>query len=130
MILKEDVWLASNSSQTDPSSTAATPSSSIQHIRGAINFRRVKGSFLYGLSQPTEEGIRRVLDVVKGDVKPGAKIVWIGVREEPLCNIKCVGISSAPQAGLTRALDAAAHLMSCVKRPSRSETSSHTGVCM
>uniref|UniRef100_A0A0K3CRK6 BY PROTMAP: gi/472580415/gb/EMS18219.1/ metal ion binding protein [Rhodosporidium toruloides NP11] gi/647403677/emb/CDR49761.1/ RHTO0S32e00298g1_1 [Rhodosporidium toruloides] n=1 Tax=Rhodotorula toruloides TaxID=5286 RepID=A0A0K3CRK6_RHOTO len=88
MILKEDVWLASNTSQTDPSSTSASTSSgSIQHIRGAINFRRVRDSFLYGLSQPTEEGIRRVLDVVKGDVKPGARIVWIGVREEPLCNI-------------------------------------------
>ncbi|KAG0660956.1 hypothetical protein C6P46_004229 [Rhodotorula mucilaginosa] len=74
MLLKEDQWLTLAEGQT-------------QLVRGAINFRRVPNSLLYGLSQPTEEGIRRVLDTVKRDLKPGARIVWIGVREEPLCNI-------------------------------------------
>lgn len=75
MLLKEDQWLTLAEGQT-------------QLVRGAINFRRVPNSLLYGLSQPTEDGIRRVLDTVKRDLKPGARIVWIGVREEPLCNIK------------------------------------------
>lgn len=61
-----------------------------QVVRGAINFRRVPDTLLYGLSQPTEDGIRRVLEAVQKDLKPGARIVWIGVREEPLCNINGV----------------------------------------
>ncbi|GAA6033114.1 hypothetical protein JCM8097_002951 [Rhodosporidiobolus ruineniae] len=76
MILKQDIWLRLAEGQ-EASTT----------VRGTINFRRVPGSLLYGLSQPTEEGIRRVLETVKADVKPGAKIVWVGVREEPLVNI-------------------------------------------
>ncbi|GAA5826021.1 hypothetical protein JCM11251_000094 [Rhodosporidiobolus azoricus] len=76
MILKDDRWL-----------TLAEGQEESQAVRGVINFRRVPGSLLYGLSQPTEEGIRRVLEAVKADVKPGAQVVWIGVREEPLTAI-------------------------------------------
>ncbi|GAA6022381.1 hypothetical protein JCM10207_004746 [Rhodosporidiobolus poonsookiae] len=74
-ILKNDQWLTLAEGQSEGV------------IRGAINFRRVPGTLLYGLSQPTEEGIRRVLETVKADLKPSAKIVWVGVREEPLVNI-------------------------------------------
>ncbi|GAA5966606.1 hypothetical protein JCM21900_001467 [Sporobolomyces salmonicolor] len=76
MILKSDQWLFEEGQE--------------QTIRGAINFRRVQGSSLYGLSQPTEEGIRRVLDAVKADLKPGARTVWINLREEPLVYINGV----------------------------------------
>ncbi|GAA5990599.1 hypothetical protein JCM11641_007799 [Rhodosporidiobolus odoratus] len=76
MVLKADQWL-----------TLAEGQKESQVVRGAINFRRVPGSLLYGLSQPTEEGIRRTLETVKADLKPGAKIVWVGVREEPLTTI-------------------------------------------
>ncbi|GAA5856222.1 hypothetical protein JCM8547_000828 [Rhodosporidiobolus lusitaniae] len=77
MILKSDQWLALAEGQEESRS-----------VRGAINFRRVPGdTFLYGLSQPTGEGIRRVLETVKGDLKEDATIVWVGVREEPLVNI-------------------------------------------
>ncbi|POY76292.1 hypothetical protein BMF94_0487 [Rhodotorula taiwanensis] len=76
-LLKEDQWLMSAEGQH-------------QVVRGAINFRRVPDTLLYGLSQPTEDGIRRVLEAVQKDLKPGARIVWIGVREEPLCNINGV----------------------------------------
>ncbi|BGP42410.1 hypothetical protein JCM10450v2_006504 [Rhodotorula kratochvilovae] len=74
-ILKNDQWLALAPGQE-------------QRVRGAINFRRVPGpSRLYGLSQPTEDGIRTVLQRVRGELGDGARIVWIGVREEPLVNI-------------------------------------------
>ncbi|CEQ43057.1 SPOSA6832_04952 [Sporobolomyces salmonicolor] len=80
MILKSDQWLFEEGQE--------------QTVRGAINFRRVQGSSLYGLSQPTEEGIRggsrRVLDAVKADLKPGARTVWINLREEPLVYINGV----------------------------------------
>lgn len=78
-ILKNDQWLALAEGQW-------------QHVRGAINFRRVPGSKLYGLSQPTEEGIRTVVRQVSEELGEGEgrRIVWIGVREEPLVNIKCV----------------------------------------
>ncbi|GAA6056946.1 hypothetical protein JCM3770_007157 [Rhodotorula araucariae] len=80
-ILKNDQWLGQ-----------------AQRARGApINFRRVPDSRLYGLSQPTEDGIRSVLRQVKGELAANggdsddhqnqARIVWIGVREEPLVNI-------------------------------------------
>ncbi|GJN93415.1 hypothetical protein Rhopal_006470-T1 [Rhodotorula paludigena] len=93
LILKLDQWLS-----TSPDSKPL--------IRGATNFRRISDAvadaptFLYGLSQPTEEGIRAVLQRVKGDLGVDGhdgvkdkKIVWIGVREEPLVNIN--GISSS-----------------------------------
>ncbi|GAA5911266.1 hypothetical protein JCM6882_004080 [Rhodosporidiobolus microsporus] len=77
MILKDDRWL-----------TLAEGQEESRAVRGAINFRRVPGeASLWGLSQPTEEGVRRVLETVKADLKPGGQVVWIGVREEPLTNI-------------------------------------------
>lgn len=51
-----------------------------QLVRGAINFRRVAGSSLYGLSQPTQEGIQRVLEMVRKGGKSEGKIVWINLR--------------------------------------------------
>ncbi|BGP13466.1 hypothetical protein JCM10213v2_001386 [Rhodosporidiobolus nylandii] len=72
MILKADQWLHLAEGQSETA------------LRGAINFRRVPGSLLYGLSQPTEDGVRHVLESIKADLQPGAKVVWVGVREEPL----------------------------------------------
>ncbi|KAL8278970.1 hypothetical protein RQP46_008639 [Phenoliferia psychrophenolica] len=74
MILKNDQWRSMAEGQ-EPT------------IRGAINFRRVPNSSLYGLSQPTQDGIERVLESVRRD-NAGAKIVWINLREEPLLYIK------------------------------------------
>lgn len=75
MILKNDQWRSMAEGQ-EPT------------IRGAINFRRVPNSSLYGLSQPTQDGIERVLESVRRDMPDDAKIVWINLREEPLLYIK------------------------------------------
>lgn len=67
MILKNDQWLATAEGQE-------------QTVRGAINFRRVAESSLYGLSQPTEDGIERVIEMVRKDVGSAEHIVWINLR--------------------------------------------------
>ncbi|KAK4055018.1 hypothetical protein OIO90_003359 [Microbotryomycetes sp. JL221] len=74
MILKNDQWTASAEGQDE-------------RVRGAINFRRVEGSYLYGLSQPTQDGIERVLDIVGKEKPSGSRTVWINLREEPLIYI-------------------------------------------
>ena len=43
---------------------------------------------LYGLSQPTQDGIERVLEEVREGMEKGARVVWINLREEPLLYIK------------------------------------------
>ena len=80
MILKNDQWRSMAEGQ-EPT------------IRGAINFRRVPSSNLYGLSQPTQDGIERVLENVRHDSHADGKIVWINLREEPLLYIKFVAPS-------------------------------------
>lgn len=81
LILKNDQW-RSMSQETEEEEPNA--------VRGAINFRRVPNSSLYGLSQPTQDGIERVLENVRSEMKEGSKIVWINLREEPLLYIKSV----------------------------------------
>ncbi|GAA6009259.1 hypothetical protein JCM11491_004248 [Sporobolomyces phaffii] len=74
MILKNDQWLVLGENQE-------------QVVRGAINFRKVPGGNTFGLSQPTHDGIRRVLETVKSDLQPNANIHWLNLREEPLVYI-------------------------------------------
>ncbi|GAA5906325.1 uncharacterized protein JCM6883_005515 [Sporobolomyces salmoneus] len=74
MILKDDQWVTLGENQE-------------QVVRGAINYRRVPGGNTYGLSQPTHDGIKRVLEMVKSDLKSGAKSHWLNLREEPLVYI-------------------------------------------
>ncbi|HIB66825.1 MAG TPA: hypothetical protein EYO33_17335, partial [Phycisphaerales bacterium] len=53
-------------------------------IPGAPNFRQVEGTNVYGVAQPTIEGLRAVLD------RTGAKektVVWTNMREEPVLYI-------------------------------------------
>lgn len=55
-----------------------------ESITGAPNFRQVEGTNVYGVAQPTVEGIRGVLD------RAGAKdkeVVWTNMREEPVVYI-------------------------------------------
>ena len=60
-------------------------------VRGALNFRRIPRSSLYALSQPTSDGLGRVLERVSADIGSSAeterKIVWVNLREEPLIYI-------------------------------------------
>jgi Inositol hexakisphosphate len=65
-ILKEDYW-----SKEAHVGTA---------IEGAANFRQVQTLPLYGVAQPTIQGMKNVMRVLKG-VK---SILWINLREEPL----------------------------------------------
>ncbi len=55
-----------------------------ERIEGAPNFRQIKDTEIYGVSQPTIEGIRNVLD------RAGAKdreVHWNNMREEPVLYI-------------------------------------------
>ncbi|KAI5474355.1 metal ion binding protein, partial [Pseudohyphozyma bogoriensis] len=73
MILKDDRWRVSD--EENPS------------VRGAMNFRRVPESSLYGLSQPTQEGVEGVLKQVESNMHGEGTIAWINLREEPLLYI-------------------------------------------
>lgn len=76
MILKNDQWRTSTDDH-EPT------------IRGAINFRRVPASSLYALSQPTQDGIVRVLQTVREKMKyEDGSINWLNLREEPLIYVK------------------------------------------
>ncbi|ETW01657.1 hypothetical protein H310_06280 [Aphanomyces invadans] len=46
----------------------------------APNFRRLKGSPIYGGAQPSEDGIKHILDIVAADGY--SKVVWVTLREE------------------------------------------------
>ncbi|KAM0753591.1 hypothetical protein T439DRAFT_322487 [Meredithblackwellia eburnea MCA 4105] len=102
MILKNDQWRSMAEGQGETS--APTSTSTTVAVRGAINFRRVPNSSLYGLSQPTEDGIVHVLENVRRELRErpkveeyeegaaqeddeNGKIVWINLREEPLLYI-------------------------------------------
>jgi len=55
-----------------------------ESIPGAPNFRQVEGTNVYGVGQPTIEGVRNVLE------RAGAKektVVWTNMREEPVVYI-------------------------------------------
>jgi hypothetical protein len=73
-LLKSDQWLRE--------------SHHVDHgVRGAINFRRVPGTKVYALGQPTIEAIDEVVSRVKKAHPTSSKIVWITLREEPIVYI-------------------------------------------
>lgn len=52
-----------------------------EQLPGAPNFRQVQGTDVYGVAQPTVDGIRSVLDRVDAKNKTA---VWTNMREEPV----------------------------------------------
>ncbi|CAH7666719.1 inositol hexakisphosphate-domain-containing protein [Phakopsora pachyrhizi] len=82
LILKSDQWPA----QFDKDD---------KQIKGALNFRKVPESDLFGLSQPTQDGIDRVVDHITHSINSNNKfpkttknrLTWINLREEPLIYI-------------------------------------------
>lgn len=73
-LLKSDQWLSE--------------SHHVDHgVRGAINFRRVSGTKVYALGQPTIEAINEVVSRVKKAHPTSSKILWITLREEPIVYI-------------------------------------------
>lgn len=69
MILKSDQWPA-QFHQDD------------RVIPGALNFRKVPDVALFGLSQPTQEGIERVIEDVRKKFKNAERLTWINLRYE------------------------------------------------
>lgn len=56
-------------------------------IDGATHFRRVENTHVYGVAQPTVEGLRMVLRQLMKDYRQTEKILWINLREEPIIYI-------------------------------------------
>ncbi|KAG7451357.1 uncharacterized protein BT62DRAFT_942232 [Guyanagaster necrorhizus] len=73
-LLKSDQWLSQGRCIDDG-------------VRGAINFRRVPGTNIYALGQPTIEAIDEVVVRIKGVHPSAQRIIWITLREEPIVYI-------------------------------------------
>ncbi|KAI9473878.1 MAG: inositol hexakisphosphate-domain-containing protein [Benjaminiella poitrasii] len=60
-------------------------------IDGASNFRRIDNTHVYGVAQPTVNGLRQVIRALvtnnKLQIKPCERILWINLREEPIIYI-------------------------------------------
>ncbi|KAJ7081810.1 inositol hexakisphosphate-domain-containing protein [Mycena belliarum] len=73
-LLKSDQWLQE--------------SHHVDHgVRGAINFRRVPGSNIYALGQPSLEAINEVVARIKNSHPSAQRVIWITLREEPIVYI-------------------------------------------
>ncbi|KAI8336649.1 inositol hexakisphosphate-domain-containing protein [Chlamydoabsidia padenii] len=58
------------------------------YINGAANFRRIPHTHIYGVAQPTIDGLRSVIRRLFNDQSPhNDKILWINLREEPIIYI-------------------------------------------
>jgi hypothetical protein len=107
-ILKVDFWSSSQSLDSEehnqlqklptPGDTTATSDSGEQAIRpqrhhvfivqGGSNFRRIKHTHVYGIAQPTVDGLRTVIRKLLTDgTRKNEKIQWINLREEPIIYI-------------------------------------------
>lgn len=56
-------------------------------IEGASNFRHIPQTSVYGVAQPTIEGLKCVLRKLRRDRGRGDRILWINLREEPIIYI-------------------------------------------
>lgn len=54
-------------------------------VQGAHNFRRIKHTHVYGVAQPTVDGLRTVIRKLITD--SNSQIQWINLREEPIIYI-------------------------------------------
>lgn len=61
-------------------------------IKGAPNFRHIPSTHIFGVAQPTLDGMRNTLMAVRAALSdnPPSRIVWINLREEPLVYINGV----------------------------------------
>ena len=53
-------------------------------MRGAINFRNIRGTNIYALGQPTIEAIDEVIDRIMRVHLEATRIAWVTLREEPI----------------------------------------------
>ncbi|KAG2199112.1 hypothetical protein INT46_010520 [Mucor plumbeus] len=56
-------------------------------VEGGSNFRRIKHTHVYGIAQPTVDGLRTVIRRLLTDQPKNDKIQWINLREEPIIYI-------------------------------------------
>jgi hypothetical protein len=56
-------------------------------IDGASNFRRIENTHVYGVAQPTVNGLRQVIRTLLSDRPKSERILWINLREEPIIYI-------------------------------------------
>jgi hypothetical protein len=56
-------------------------------IDGASNFRRIENTHVYGVAQPTVNGLRQVIRSLLNDRPKNERILWINLREEPIIYI-------------------------------------------
>ena len=56
-------------------------------IDGASNFRRIENTHVYGVAQPTVNGLRQVIRTLLSDQPKAERILWINLREEPIIYI-------------------------------------------
>ena len=60
----------------------------VERLEGAHNFRQVSGFPVFGVGQPTEDGVLAVVTkVAASTAEPPEKIVWFNVRKEPVVYI-------------------------------------------
>ena len=76
LLLKRDVWRKFEHQAKVPC------------IRGAVNFRRIRDTNVFGTGQPSVDGIRNLLMTVLDDIPRQDNeihtVLWINLREEPL----------------------------------------------
>lgn len=76
LLLKRDVWRKFEHQAKVPC------------IRGAVNFRRIRDTNVFGTGQPSVDGIRNLLMTVLDDIprqdNERRTVLWINLREEPL----------------------------------------------
>ncbi|KAI6042555.1 inositol hexakisphosphate-domain-containing protein [Pisolithus marmoratus] len=73
-LLKSDQWLSKSQRV-------------LHSVRGAINFRNIPGTNIYGSGQPTEAAVDEVVGLIKQNHPNVNKIVWVTLREEPIVYI-------------------------------------------
>lgn len=56
-------------------------------IDGASRFRRIENTHVYGVAQPTVNGLKQVLRTLLQDKPKNERILWINLREEPIIYI-------------------------------------------
>lgn len=104
-ILKVDFWRINHLAKEPEHSPIRTPgiqerrepdfndAQEVHHvfrIDGASHFRRVESTHVYGVAQPTVEGLRKVVRRLLKDRPRNDKILWINLREEPIIYINGV----------------------------------------
>jgi len=66
----------------------------IQKFKGAPNFRKVLGTDLFGVAQPSEKGTEEIISYLLNTMNY-KQIIWINLREEPVVYVN--GLPFAPR---------------------------------